>query len=505
VKPTRVAVWCLLATLLPGAAAAAFPRPEPASKDGLQQQLETWFRKASRVAPGTWGIAVATQEGQLLWAVQPTLAMIPASTVKVFTTGFARSILGADARRTTRVLGTGHLDPFDGTWVGAWSLELNGDPTLERPLHGGPTFVELAQQLSSYGIRRLTGPLALESAAGDVNAVFPPVWENRQQGRYFAPLIGNIMLNEGLVTFAIAPGPAVGKRPVLRSETPLGVSALVTIQARTVAGSRSRLTVRRGKDGEYVVSGTIGARARTKWFTFTAHDPKAVAEAVWARALDQTGIRWDREQIARPAFPLSTGAVLAKVHSVPFDSIAMEVNRRSVNIAAELLLRWAGGPTRAAERLTEHVREVTGELSGLRLVDGSGLSRLDRVSPLTFISYLARFPALPAGRGFPMLLPTNGMGTLRKLSGMPGPGIVRAKTGTLADAATVVGYLGRPEGVLLISLMYNGPRVYDARQEQWKLFRLLGAEGVLLPDDSSSVGVQLGGSAPVDTIPPQRP
>lgn len=503
-KSIRVTVWSLLAALVP---AVAFARPEPDFREsGLQQQLDTWFRKASRVAPGTWGIAIATQEGQLLWAVQPTLAMMPASTVKVFTTGFARSVLGGDARRTTRVLGSGHLDPFDGTWVGGWSLELNGDPTLERPLHGGPTFVELAQQLWGYGIRRLTGPFTLESAAGDVNAVFPSVWETRQQGRYFAPLVGNIMINEGLVTFAVAPGDGVGKRPVLRSETPTGLGALIAIEAKTVAGARSRLKVRRAGDGQYVVTGTIGTRARTKWFTFTAHDPKALAEAVWSRALQQVGIAWDRERTARPAFPLSTGAVLAKVHSVPFDSIAMEVNRRSVNIGAELLLRWAGGTTRAAERLTEHVREVTGELSGVRLVDGSGLSRQDRVSPLAFISYLARFPGLPAGRGFPLLLPTNGVGTLRKLAiGMPGPGIVRAKTGTLGDAATVVGYLGRAEGVLLISLMYNGPRVYTARQEQWKLLRLLGAQGVLLPEDSLSIGSQLGGAGEPDTVPRIRP
>ena len=41
-------------------------------------------------------------------------------------------------------------------------------------------------------------------------------------------------------------------------------------------------------------------------------------------------------------------------------------------------------------------------------------------------------------------------------------------------------------------------RVYAARQQQWKLFRLLGAEGVMLPDDSLMVGTQLGG----DTLPP---
>jgi hypothetical protein len=58
----------------------------------------------------------------------------------------------------------------------------------------------------------------------------------------------------------------------------------------------------------------------------------------------------------------------------------------------------------------------------------------------------------------------------------------------------VVGYLGRPEGTLLVSLMYNGNRPNSARQEQWKLFRLLGADGVVIPADTSSVEPpQLGG------------
>jgi hypothetical protein len=136
----------------------------------------------------------------------------------------------------------------------------------------------------------------------------------------------------------------------------------------------------------------------------------------------------------------------------------------------------------------DHVREVTGRHEGVYLVDGSGLSYLDRVTPSTFVSYLARFPATTAGRNFPQLLPANGTGTLRQLnSGFPAAGVVRAKTGTLARVSTVVGYLGRPEGTLLVSLMYNGSRPAAARRAQWKLFQELGANGVVIPADASSV------------------
>jgi hypothetical protein len=64
---------------------------------------------------------------------------------------------------------------------------------------------------------------------------------------------------------------------------------------------------------------------------------------------------------------------------------------------------------------------------------------------------------------------------------------VRAKTGTLKTVSTLVGYLGRPDGTLLVSLMYNGSRPGAARRAQWRLFRELGANGVVIPADASSV------------------
>ncbi|HEV7365934.1 MAG TPA: D-alanyl-D-alanine carboxypeptidase, partial [Gemmatimonadales bacterium] len=187
--------------------------------------------------------------------------------------------------------------------------------------------------------------------------------------------------------------------------------------------------------------------------------------------------------------------VLAEVASAPLDSLASEINRRSLNAGAELLLQWAGGQDQGPAHLMEHIQEVTGRTDGVYLVDGSGLSYQDRVTPSTFISYLAKFPTTAAGRNFPQLLPANGSGTLRRLnSGFPGAGVVRAKTGTLGRVSTVVGYLGRPEGTLLVSLMYNGSRPGAARRAQWNLFRLLGANGVVIPADTSSAEPpQLGG------------
>ena len=53
-----------------------------------------------------------------------------------------------------------------------------------------------------------------------------------------------------------------------------------------------------------------------------------------------------------------------------------------------------GGPSQTAgpAMVAQHVRDVVGPRAQIRMVDGSGLSELDRVSPLTQMLYLARYP-----------------------------------------------------------------------------------------------------------------
>jgi PBP4 family serine-type D-alanyl-D-alanine carboxypeptidase len=327
------------------------------------------------------------------------------------------------------------------------------------------------------------------------------VWSRRHAGRLFAPLVGPLTIHENVVWLTVQPGRRVGAPVRLIETAPDGISSLVSITATTTSGRRSRLRLKPRTRGGWVITGSIGVRAAPRRLTATTRDPKAVLAAAWGTALKKAGIAWNRA--GKTTEPLDGSLkVLAEVVSPPLDSLASEINRRSHNLGAELLLQWAGGRTQGPANLTAHVQEIIGQQEGVYLVDGSGLSYDDRVSPSAFISYLARFPATPAGQNFPQLLPANGSGTLRKLnSGFPGAGVVRAKTGTLAQASTLVGYLGRPEGTLLVSLMYNGSRPGAARRAQWKLFQDLGANGMVIPADTSTAEPPQLGSE--DTATPE--
>jgi serine-type D-Ala-D-Ala carboxypeptidase/endopeptidase (penicillin-binding protein 4) len=470
----------------------------------VQRALDSWYRRAKRRAPGQWGIAVADQTGRIFWSVAEDQPLLPASTVKLFTTGFARSTLGGNARVSTRVVGNGSVEPTTGQWMGTWALELNGDLSLERATRQGPQLSDLAHQLAARGITRLQGPMVVRSANGPADATFPAVWASRHRGRIFAPPIGAITLHENVVDFTVRPGAKSGARPVIIGESPRGVGQLVANRARTGSGRGSSLRLSATGDGGWVLSGSIGRSSRARRLTSVANNPEAVLRAVWAGALRDAGIQWDQSLALSSATALDSTVVLAQVQSPTLDSLASEVNTRSLNIGAELILRWAAGATDAAEKPMAHIRSVTGATDGIHLVDGSGLSSDDRIAPSVFIAYLSRFPTTPAGKNFPLLLPANGQGTLGRLGGMPGRGVVRAKTGTLGNVSTLVGYLGRPEGVLVVSLMYNGGYSHTAKMEQWRLFRTLGADGVQIPADESvdEAPPQLGGEDETSAPPP---
>jgi len=478
-------VFCALSSLAARVAAQDLTAVE-------RLRVDDWYRKTSdRTGDGEWGIAIGTMGGRVLWSVNSELQLIPASTAKLFTVGFSRARAGGGARISTRIIGRGSLDSTSGRWRGSWQLELGGDPTLERSGRDGPTLRELARQLRARGITQLEGALALTSRTGPAASRYPAVWSAEFVGQLYAPPVGPVTLHENTISLTFRPGQDVGSPPILVSAYPAGVDRLVRMSATTVGGSRRRLVLTADPDGGWTLGGTIGIGSRAAGISAVAHEPASVLGYAWAAALDRAGIQWVNRS-SPPVVGPGVPGVLAKVESPPFDSVAVEINRRSLNIGAELVLQWAAASqTSGPSLLNQHVRDVVGPLAQIRLVDGSGLSELDRVSPMTQMLYLARYPQLRGAERYPLLLPANGIGTLRGLRYGMGKGVVHAKTGTLDRVATLAGYLGRPDGVLVISLMYNGRRTHAARAAEWELFRLLGAEGVNL---SGALETQMGGT-----------
>jgi D-alanyl-D-alanine carboxypeptidase/D-alanyl-D-alanine-endopeptidase (penicillin-binding protein 4) len=128
------------------------------------------------------------------------------------------------------------------------------------------------------------------------------------------------------------------------------------------------------------------------------------------------------------------------------------MDRESDNFTAEMLLKQLGlselgrGTSAAgAAVVTQTLSEAGVPMTGVRIVDGSGLSQLDRLTANALGSLLQIARADPAvGPALLGSLAVAGVnGTLQhRLQKAPARGRVLAKTGTTATASSLSGYAG---------------------------------------------------------------
>jgi serine-type D-Ala-D-Ala carboxypeptidase/endopeptidase (penicillin-binding protein 4) len=179
------------------------------------------------------------------------------------------------------------------------------------------------------------------------------------------------------------------------------------------------------------------------------------------------------------------GIGLALVESDPLATILRWMDRVSDNFSAELLLKQLGtlvaepGTTaRGAVYVSQALASAGVPLGGVRIVDGSGLSVLDRVTARELAGLLETAWADPdVGPVFFASLPIAGInGTLSdRMRRPPARGNVVAKTGTTQNASALSGYVKRR---FVFSVLQNGNPVSTlwARRAQDRFATVLAAQ-----------------------------
>lgn len=166
--------------------------------------------------------------------------------------------------------------------------------------------------------------------------------------------------------------------------------------------------------------------------------------------------------------PAADGAVpLAAITSAPLGEIVRLMDHDSDNYTAEMLLKELGasahglGTSRGGALVVrETLAEAGVPLAGVRIVDGSGLSRSDRLTVRALASILRLAWTTPMVRAqLVRALPIAGKnGTLeRRLRRGPARGLVRAKTGTTDLSSSLSGYVGERYAFAVI---HNGHPVW---------------------------------------------
>jgi D-alanyl-D-alanine carboxypeptidase/D-alanyl-D-alanine-endopeptidase (penicillin-binding protein 4) len=195
-------------------------------------------------------------------------------------------------------------------------------------------------------------------------------------------------------------------------------------------------------------------------------------------AADRLRVALRREQVdverrGRPGRTPAGATTLATVASPPLDALVRHTNHMSDNYYAETLLKGLGarsgkaGSTAAGARVAARFGRELGFRA--RIVDGSGLSRGNLLSPRGAGRLLVEAQDEPWFDAFYRSLPLAGRsGTLRKrMRGTAASGRCRAKTGTLSGVSALAGYCRTRGGRrAAFAVLMNAVNVWTARRVQ---------------------------------------
>jgi serine-type D-Ala-D-Ala carboxypeptidase/endopeptidase (penicillin-binding protein 4) len=221
---------------------------------------------------------------------------------------------------------------------------------------------------------------------------------------------------------------------------------------------------------------------RGRYYGRTSRDPALAAALQFRDALRRAGVAVGGAGLGKQR---ADDVPLAAVESEPLSRVVAWMGRVSDNFTAEILLKQLGttdGSVGTSARGAAVVRAALAEagvpLAGLRLVDGSGLSSLDRLTARSLAALLRAAWADPVVRPYLLAsLPVAGInGTLsERMRQPPARGNVQAKTGTTSLASALSGYVKRR---YVFSVLQNGSPVssFWARKAQDRFATALAAQ-----------------------------
>lgn len=410
---------------------------------------------------------------QLVFAVNETQDMIPASVTKILTAASVLQTLGASYKFQTALWSTAPIK--NGVLQGNLILKGGGDAGFVSE-----TLWFLVNELVRARVKKVEGDIVVDDSDFDSVREDPSRDPERVDRAYDAP-VGAMSFNWNSINIYVRPT-QVGEPPQIYLD-PLPDYYAVENRAKTVNKAGVALDISRDKN-RVIVRGTIGFGANEFVAYKNVDDPVDWSGRNLVYFLGQRGIAVSGKVKAgkRP----DGARLLAKADSKPVSQHVADMMKFSNNYVAEMLtknLALHGGTTPAT--LDEGMKTVRATIEDMgidakrfTLLNPSGLSRRNRIKAADLAMVLVQ-----AQHHFPTFaemlasFPLAGMdGTLKnRLKENGSKGWVRAKTGNLAGVVGLSGYAGRKDGsAFAFAFIFNGKaeRADSAR----RLFDALAGE-----------------------------
>jgi D-alanyl-D-alanine carboxypeptidase/D-alanyl-D-alanine-endopeptidase (penicillin-binding protein 4) len=449
----------LCAGAAPRSAAADGLAGDIATESGLSERIRTAIQQAD--LGEQIGVSVVdVRSGRALVSHNATLPLNPASNMKLITAAASLRELGADFRMLTGLYGQVQGDAV----VSGLYLKGYGDPTLQTA-----DFLALAQQLVARGVQKVD-EVVVDGSYFDDQVLPPGFGEQPAEVAPFRAAVAAVSVNANAFTLRVNPGPNAGVPADVWVDAE-GHFTLSNNITTTEGGALNVVAIQNPKADKLVLrlSGNIPLGIAGVSYRRRVESPLHYAGYTLVEALRALRVQVPRR--VRLATTPRGAALLASRQSPPLAEMLSALGKHSDNFVAEMLLKVLGAermglPGRSAlgaSAALQTLKRLGLPIPGLQIVNGSGLYGNSRVTAGQLARLLVAMYGDPGLRPeFVAQLAVAGVdGTLvHRLTQLPSPRIVRAKTGTLDDVIALSGYvLGRtPERVIAFSVLCNGVR-----------------------------------------------
>ncbi|EKD72076.1 MAG: D-alanyl-D-alanine carboxypeptidase/D-alanyl-D-alanine-endopeptidase [uncultured bacterium] len=388
------------------------------------------------------------RSGATLYSYNINRSFVPASTMKVMTAEAALIFLGPNYRFSTQLL-TDAKSVRNGILQGNLYIVLSGDPTLTYN-----DLVEMMMALQSQQIRAIAGNVYIDNTAYD-QSFYGPGWVYKDRSYCYGAPISASIINRNCppIRLLVSDSDNQTKKTAAKKSYRRRTCSL-----RTTDDPNSMTTIDDCMSGNWGINYAVT--------NVPEYNRSLVKSLLQRLSVNIYG---------RVTFG-SAGDNLSMINqhsSEPLNEMIKEMLKKSDNVIAGALFKkigqlyarqpgsWENGSIAVAQILAKKTGLT---ITGMRLLDGSGLSPYNLLTPAQMMRVLDYAYHSSTSDDFISALPISGVdGTLKHRMGNIARK-VRAKTGTISGVVSLGGYtITAEKEPLAFVIMVNGSKGYSWR------------------------------------------
>jgi|TARA_B110000879_G_scaffold118517_1_gene157464 D-alanyl-D-alanine carboxypeptidase/D-alanyl-D-alanine-endopeptidase (penicillin-binding protein 4) len=420
------------------------------NKVAVQQYFNQWVSQ-SNLASASIGILVKNATGEVVLEHNANTSLIPASTQKLLTTAVALEQLGSRFQFETKIWYSGSIDEA-GVLKGDLWIQGGGDPTLGSDRFGGVEKLNQiwVSEIQKAGIKSISGSVKVDATVFPKYST-PRTWIWEDLGNYYGAVPSGLSFHDNTYKMVLNSPFEVGAVcKVVRTEPEMKHLRFDS----QVTGSNDRVdnAYIYGAEGSTLrfIKGTIPKGRKEFSIKGSISNPELVAERWLVEVLTQKGIA-----VGGKTFNDDQKQLLYTHKSPYLSEIVTLTNKHSINLYAEHMAIWLN--ENRGEKLTielgaqsvkEGIRKMGIDTKGMFLVDGSGLSRFNALTPTQMVGLLDYMKTSENAATFNKSLSVAGeSGTLKRMfTSSPAKGKIKAKSGYMERVRSYAGYIETLQG-----------------------------------------------------------